>query len=209
MGNIKIKNLDDLKNQGFIIAEDDEPVIENKIMEVLNKKGITVADLARISGISRQNINGVTKNKIKPGVDFALKISHILNVPVDELFVLKENAWTTYYKKGNDVSQYVDIVNMEIIDSKDRRDKINSDGFEYVNVLTGEKISSNEREKRLKEYIQSHKQGLISEYKNKYKKEYTSGQINTLVTDNLRTEFNEQYTQIYKRIQVRVNYYQL
>jgi SPX domain protein involved in polyphosphate accumulation len=64
----KINSLSELKEKGLCIIDEDEPTVENHIMQILKEKGLLVSDLAKLTGISRQNINAVVKNKMKPGV---------------------------------------------------------------------------------------------------------------------------------------------
>ena len=52
---------------------------------------ITQAELAKRAGVSRQTINSIEKNRYVPSTVLALKISKILNKPVNEIFELEEN----------------------------------------------------------------------------------------------------------------------
>ena len=46
--------------------------------------------LAELVGCSRQAIIAIESGKINPSVETALKLSHALNTPVDQLFALEE-----------------------------------------------------------------------------------------------------------------------
>ena len=81
----KFNSLEELKELGLYIIDEDEIVVENNIEEKCKERGMSISDLAKLTGLSRQNINAVTKNKMKPGIDFALKCSYVLNVPVEDI----------------------------------------------------------------------------------------------------------------------------
>jgi putative transcriptional regulator len=49
-------------------------------------RGLTQEDLASKTGVSRQTIISIEKNKFIPGLDVALKISSSLEVSIDKLF---------------------------------------------------------------------------------------------------------------------------
>lgn len=202
----KINSLDDLKKEGLCLIEDDIVVVENRISKVLEEKKLLVADLAKLTGISRQNINAVIHKRMKPGIDFALKISYVLGVPVEELFSLTEDAWVIPYKYDRDTTLYLDIVNMEKVDAKEKRRAINETGYEYVNVETGELITKEERDARLREYIEKH----FAEKEKEIREEddtLSTNQVRSIATEELRKEFNQMYSKIYKKIGKKIEPY--
>jgi putative transcriptional regulator len=51
---------------------------------------ISQDDLAKMVGVSRQTINAIENNKYYPSLELGLKLSKILNCPVNELFSLDD-----------------------------------------------------------------------------------------------------------------------
>lgn len=54
-------------------------------------KGITQVQMAQDLRITRQTINAIEKHKYNPSLELALKLIHYFDVPIDELFTLKED----------------------------------------------------------------------------------------------------------------------
>jgi len=54
-------------------------------------KDYSQAQLADLVGVSRQTINALEAEKYIPSTVLSLKISHILEQPIEELFELEEN----------------------------------------------------------------------------------------------------------------------
>ncbi|RZL18246.1 MAG: transcriptional regulator, partial [Sphingomonas sp.] len=49
------------------------------------------AGLATLVGVSRQTINSIETGRFEPSLSLALKLAHLFNVPVENLFSLPEN----------------------------------------------------------------------------------------------------------------------
>ena len=64
--------------------------MKNKIKIHRNILELTQEELAQQSGCTRQTINAIEKNKYSPSLELAFKLSHILKVKVDELFIVEE-----------------------------------------------------------------------------------------------------------------------
>ena len=154
----KINDLSELKERGLYIIEDDEIVVETKLPQVLKEKGLITSDLAKLTGIARQNINAVIRKKMKPGIDFALKTSYVLGVPVEELFTLTKAAWITPYKIGADIPVFVDVINLIVLDNRIKKALLKKDACEYFDVTTGQKLTKQEHDLLLKEYIAQNKE---------------------------------------------------
>jgi putative transcriptional regulator len=54
-------------------------------------KNITQADLAEQVGVSRQTINSIETNKYIPSTVLALKIAHVFEKGVEEIFSLEDS----------------------------------------------------------------------------------------------------------------------
>ncbi|MCU9593303.1 helix-turn-helix transcriptional regulator [Caldibacillus thermolactis] len=61
--------------------------MKNKIKEIRRKKGLTQEQLAKVCGVARQTINAIENDKYDPTLQLAFKLSKILQVKVDELFI--------------------------------------------------------------------------------------------------------------------------
>jgi putative transcriptional regulator len=64
-------------------------MIENKLKIARVTHGnLTQAEVAEKVGCSRQTINSIENNKFIPSVELALRISQLLNVRVEDIFIL-------------------------------------------------------------------------------------------------------------------------
>tara|TARA_B100001057_G_scaffold501209_1_gene622051 strand:- start:7875 stop:8069 length:195 start_codon:yes stop_codon:yes gene_type:complete len=61
-------------------------MLVNRVKDYRKSAGLTQEELAVKSGVSRQTILSIEKNKFIPGLDVALKISKSLSVPIDKIF---------------------------------------------------------------------------------------------------------------------------
>jgi putative transcriptional regulator len=52
--------------------------------------GMTQQDLADRVGVTRQTILSIEKGKYNPSVGLAMRLAHVFEVPVEELFALDE-----------------------------------------------------------------------------------------------------------------------
>ncbi|MFF2531551.1 helix-turn-helix transcriptional regulator [Brevibacillus sp. NPDC058079] len=207
-GKQKIANLEELKEKGLYIIEDDEIVVEMLLPQVLKEKGLLISDLAKLTGISRQNINAVIRNAMKPGVDFVLKVSHVLGEPIDKLFKLRENAWVKPFKIGRDSSVFVDVLHLEVVDNSMKRQAIKSTGKEYFHKNTKETFSKKEYEQMIKTYVEQHVEEKEKEISKKEPK-LSRNTINSHAVEELKQEFNNDYSKIYKKIGERFEPYTL
>jgi len=66
--------------------------VKNKLRERRHGLGLTQAELAEQVGVSRQTINAVENGKYNPSLELALRISRLVDAPVQEIFFLTENA---------------------------------------------------------------------------------------------------------------------
>ena len=65
--------------------------VANKLKEIRGKKSLTQAELAEQVGVSRVSILSIEKGHFLPTIETALRISSTLDIPVEEIFWLKEN----------------------------------------------------------------------------------------------------------------------
>ncbi len=68
--------------------------MKNSIKVERAKKGITQADLAKLARVSRQTINAMELGKYVPSTVLALRLAHIFEVDVSEIFTLEDSDWS-------------------------------------------------------------------------------------------------------------------
>lgn len=178
--NIKLNSLKELKDYGYEIM-DKENSLDNKIKELLESKGLSQSDLSKLTGISRQNISDIIQNKMKPGVDFAIKIAIILGVTVEDVFYLNQNAWYKIAKFEDGISIFVDLYELKIIDNRTKKEDLSNGALEYYYLSENECVDKNKYKELLNQYIKKHsnsdktKKELIKDFEenictNRYKK---------------------------------------
>ena len=139
----KKSSIKKLKENGFILFPERENFINNRIEDVCKERKITQADLAKMSGISRQTMNAVVLGKAIPGIDVALKCAAVLGLSVSDLFMLDDSAWIDPVTIGDNISLYFDVIKNIIIDSSFVKSEIKN-GREYYDVLKKRYLSKAE-----------------------------------------------------------------
>ncbi|WPQ59650.1 helix-turn-helix transcriptional regulator [Paenibacillus polymyxa] len=198
-GKQPIKNLSELKKNDLYIIENDTDVVEVFIPQLLKEKGMLISELAKLTGTSRQYINSVIRNKMRPGIDFALKVSFVFGEPVEKIFKLTEDCWFTPVKSG-DSPVYIDLLHMQLIDSAEKRRRIQNDNLEYFNEKTKQTYTKADYEKMLKSYV---------DQKIQSKEEKNKDNDSILFKNELKTEFSRNYSKIYKKIGRKMTPYSL
>lgn len=64
--------------------------MENRIRFLRKEKNISQEDLAKKCDVTRQTINAIENNKYDPTLALAFKLSKVLGVTVDELFIFNQ-----------------------------------------------------------------------------------------------------------------------
>ena len=67
--------------------------MKNNIKVERAKKNITQAQLAELVKVSRQTINAIELRKYNLSTKLALKIAHVFNCSVHDIFELEESDW--------------------------------------------------------------------------------------------------------------------
>jgi len=65
--------------------------MKNNVRYERKKINMTQENLALLIGVSRQTINAIETEKYNPSVLLALKLSDVLKVSVNELFIIEQN----------------------------------------------------------------------------------------------------------------------
>jgi len=68
--------------------------LKNQLKVERAKKNITQADLANLVSVSRQTINAIELGKYVPSTVLSLKIAHIFEKSVNEIFELENSDWS-------------------------------------------------------------------------------------------------------------------
>jgi len=69
--------------------------MKNSIKVERAKNNMTQAQLAELVQVARQTINAIELGKYNLSTILALKIAHIFEKKVDDIFVLEESDWQT------------------------------------------------------------------------------------------------------------------
>lgn len=67
--------------------------MKNSIKVERAKKNMTQAELAKRIQVSRQTINAMELGKYVPSTLLALRLAHIFETTVDEIFTIEESDW--------------------------------------------------------------------------------------------------------------------
>lgn len=91
-----------------------------RIEDLMNEKNIGVTELAERLNVSRQTIYYYIKQDIKNPVSQLLKIAEALEVPVIELFPVKNKDVHGYIKIGNDIHEINSFSDLERLLNEDK-----------------------------------------------------------------------------------------
>ena len=70
--------------------------MKNSIKVERAKNGMTQARLAELVQVSRQTINAIELGKYNLSTILALKIAHVFNQSIHDIFVLEESDWESW-----------------------------------------------------------------------------------------------------------------
>lgn len=68
----------------------DMAFIINGVKELRAARGWTQEQLAQATGVSRQSINSIERNRYVPSLELALTFARVFACPTDEIFRLEE-----------------------------------------------------------------------------------------------------------------------
>jgi putative transcriptional regulator len=66
--------------------------ITNRVKELRAARGWTQEQLAQATGVSRQSINSIERNRYVPSLELALVFARVFACSTDEIFQLEEKA---------------------------------------------------------------------------------------------------------------------
>lgn len=64
--------------------------LDNRVKEHRARLGVNQSELGRLAGVSRQTISLIERGDYSPSVTLALKLAKIFDVPVEGIFIYKE-----------------------------------------------------------------------------------------------------------------------
>ncbi len=64
--------------------------MNNNLKMLRNRRGLTQGELAKRLSVTRQTINSIENNKYNPTLELALNLGRFFEVPVEELFIARE-----------------------------------------------------------------------------------------------------------------------
>jgi len=68
----------------------DMSTIRNRVKELRDERGWTQQQLAEATGVSRQSINSIERERYVPSLELALTFARVFRLPTDEIFSLEK-----------------------------------------------------------------------------------------------------------------------
>ncbi|MFF2755142.1 helix-turn-helix transcriptional regulator [Psychrobacillus sp. NPDC058041] len=68
-------------------------MLKNRVKELRARFSYTQGELGKKAGVTRQTIGFIEKGEFSPSITLSLKLAHILECKVDELFWLEGEEW--------------------------------------------------------------------------------------------------------------------
>jgi len=68
------------------------PTLHNRLRELRQARNWTQEDLAALTGVSRQSINSIERDRYIPSLPLALTLAQVFHCPVEHLFALDPEA---------------------------------------------------------------------------------------------------------------------
>jgi putative transcriptional regulator len=66
--------------------------MENRVRKMREEMNITQAELAGLTGVSRQTINAIETGKYDPSIWLAYSLSKVFKRAIEEIFIFEEGA---------------------------------------------------------------------------------------------------------------------
>lgn len=201
----KLNSIEELSESGYVVFNQSE-IIVNNLQEILNEKQISPADLSKMTGIQRQNINSIIKGTMKPGIDFALKMAYVLNKHVEEIFELTDDAWLQIVKNTDESTLYLNNADLTIIDGKAKSTLVKADHLEYYDSATKRELTKEEYMNELDEYIYDHLYITVEEISENIvsNKKVSERELEAMAKKKLTKDFQKSYIPKYSKLAKRI-----
>lgn len=187
-----------LVEMGYDIEKKQQPVII-KLEEAMMKQKITSMKLCKKTGISRQTMNAVLNGKMKPGVDFALKVAKVLQMNVEEIFALHDSAWETLVTEDSQ-SIYWDVASEAMIEGKDVKHIEEEQGTEYWSTADSKLIKQAEYEKVVEKALAERLEAEIEKARKLPVGRREEKIFQRIAKEAILEDINNQYPQRFQRV---------
>ena len=133
---MNFKSLKEFEMKGFVLLNSNilNNTIDNKLQDILIAKRVKISELARKSGVSKQVISNSIVRNTKISLDSAIKISQVLETPIEHIFKLNRNAWIDVYLV-NGKTVYLNMKTLKMIDSNEKNEYIKKYEVKYYNPI--------------------------------------------------------------------------
>ena len=134
------------------------PTTRNVIAKTIKEKGLSYKDAAARIGISRQALDSFSTGELQPTIEVALKLSLLLDTPVNQLFELERGAWFTSAKDKDGYSIYYDHLKKELISGDAMKGvkknlRYDKDHFEMVTLTSYNSMIRQAEKERVEEVL--------------------------------------------------------
>lgn len=173
------------------------PAINNRISETIKEKNLTFKESAARIGISRQALDKFIRGEQKPTIEVALKLSMLLDTPVEQLFQLGKGAWFTSAKDKNGHTIFYDHMRQELRSGdamKGTRKTVRFD--KYVN----EEVSNTAFNRMVKEAEKQAVEQLVAEEGEENQNRDTFARVKEAAREELEKKFPNRYEAMYHEI---------
>lgn len=163
-----------------------EPTVSNDVADQIKDHGLTFKEASARIGVSRQALDLYIRGELQPTIEVALKLSLLLDVPVDELFSLEDAAWMTTAKDKEGRTIYYDRLKEELLSGEAMKGK--SKTVRY-SIEMNEDVSA----KAFKKIVKEAENNVVREAKRvDVKKTHTRDTLARL-KERVRTELEKKY----------------
>ena len=69
-----------------------EPGVLNRVKELRAARGWTQEELAKATGVSRQSINSIERNRYVPSLELVLMFARVFGISTDQIFTLESGS---------------------------------------------------------------------------------------------------------------------
>lgn len=189
-----------LLNRGYIFIDDEKQnMLTNNLSDLIEDYGIGEADLSAITGLTRQNLNMIIQNRIKPSVDFALKVAAIFNKPVEEIFSLSDNAWFDKITGYKDSAIYLQTNINKVIGKSEKDANFKENKAEYYSKETKALMTKEQYQEGLKQYVSEHLDELMKQYEEANPKSTRNERL-SFAQQTIREKYASKHPKLYKKI---------
>ena len=67
--------------------------MKNRLHEIIESKGLIKSWVADQAGINRSSLHKIESNKMVPSVRAAIKLAIVLDVDVEDIFIIEPSDW--------------------------------------------------------------------------------------------------------------------